>query len=575
MTVVQGGAFPHAHDALARRRCFPRVRASAASGARVGDAGVEVCAGVGEGDRRGGGASGVLEGVGQGLLDHAVDGELAARGEGARGRSVVQFQVDRQARSPYAVDEGGQFVERRLRCAVRVRVVVAQDAQEAAEFGQRLPAGRADGFEGLARALRALACRVGAAVRESCDDRQVVADDVVHLPGDPRAFGGGREFGLLVAFVLQPLCPLDQRLGVLAPGAYRDAQQDDEHQAPYVRDHFLAPAGGDAGAARQDRDDEQQGRRPDRAEGGAQDELEDRDQLEERRLHHGPRPDVDHGYRGQEHDHGQGVRAAPQQGKRESEAHQEDQVLGRRYVVVRGGPPAAGGVVEHRGDHPESGHRRVPDPGPAAVERAEAVQNAPDEPGEGGGRRVRVRGVCRGRGGGIRMRAYGVARPVTRRGACLVAHLVAHLVVLLVGQMSRRFSVSAAAATVVPAHRERAGRAGPGEEVTVPGRTVESRSWTAVRSPYRLVRPCAVIMRSTLRSRRGAVVGPGVGRGGGPVVPGYDGGAASAGLSLWRRWLSFAADRGEARWLSSWRTGARRGGPRGAPVRSGGWWRPV
>ena len=66
-----------------------------------------------------------------------------------------------------------------------------------------------------------------------------MADDVVHLPGDPGAFGGRGELGLLVAFDLELLGAFDEGRVVLA-GADRDAEERDDRK-PTLRDDRLVP----------------------------------------------------------------------------------------------------------------------------------------------------------------------------------------------------------------------------------------------------------------------------------------------------------------------------------------------
>jgi hypothetical protein len=80
---------------------------------------------------------------------------------------------------------------------------LADDGEQAAQFGQGVAAAVGDDAQGLGAALRFRLGEPGGAVGEADDDGEGVAEDVVHLPGDPGAFGGGGEAGPLVALHLQ------------------------------------------------------------------------------------------------------------------------------------------------------------------------------------------------------------------------------------------------------------------------------------------------------------------------------------------------------------------------------------
>lgn len=205
---VHGGPLPDADQAVPRVvGPRPRLRAAVCP---LGDAG------VGDPDAYGGGLgghadlgrgarTGVLEGVGQGLLDDAVHGELYAA---AQRVEIAHGPVgDGQARRADPCQQGVQVADARLRAeqpfvvrAVRVR---PQDAQDAAEFAHGLPAGVAEEAQGLGGPLVVVGGEGGCAVGEPDHDGEVVADDVVHLAGDPGALGGGGEPDALVAFDLQ------------------------------------------------------------------------------------------------------------------------------------------------------------------------------------------------------------------------------------------------------------------------------------------------------------------------------------------------------------------------------------
>ena len=117
---------------------------------------------------------------------------------------IVDDQVHRQAGRADAVGQRGQVAEAGLRGEPGLLVRFAQDAQQAAHLGQRLPPGVLDLFQG----------RRGRAPRRPCpgglqdDHAEVMGDDIVQFAGDPGAFGGDGLLGL----------PLQRRV---APGQGR------------------------------------------------------------------------------------------------------------------------------------------------------------------------------------------------------------------------------------------------------------------------------------------------------------------------------------------------------------------
>lgn len=234
-----------------------------------------------------------------------------------------------------------------------------------------------------------------------------MADDVVHLAGDPGAFGGGGEAGLLVAFALQAVGAVDEGLRVILARTHQDARQggDDEH--PDVREHQSAPVVREPPRGDHEGCGEQCAGPGQGAHREPYRDVEDHDLLQQRRLDDRARPHVDEGERRHEGQYEQGVAAAPQQRSGERDAHREDQRL--RHLPVDGDrAPAAGGDVEDGEEHPERGEGAVPDGRAAAVEGADVLEEALYVAGERGGRgcglpvpRVRERG------GGVRPAALG------------------------------------------------------------------------------------------------------------------------------------------------------------------------
>lgn len=337
----------------------------------------------------GGVGTGVFEGVGEGFLDDAVEGELAALGEGGL---PLDGRADGEAGPAYAVEEAVEVREGGLRGQFGLRagavlVVVAQDVQEAAEFAERLAAGGADGVEGLGGAVRGLGGGVAAAVGEAGDDGEVVADDVVHLPGYARAFGGGGEPDLLVAFRLQAAGAVLQGFGVAAPGAHGDADEGGHADGDELRAELLVP-GARAVPVAGDRDTGRRGhhghRPPEVAQRQAQGDVVDEEELQQGGLEGGARPCA-HQRRGQREEEGTpGVAAAPDDGDGEGEAEHEDEADGDAGVVGDAAPAVAG-PVDEGGQDPEAGEGEVPQERMAVVEGADPPVDALDVLGDGFG----------------------------------------------------------------------------------------------------------------------------------------------------------------------------------------------
>src|SRR5690606_2522604 len=127
---VQGRSLPHAGEAPPVGRHGWRTGGAARYGDGYGDLArravddPDVCLGAG---------SGWLEGVGEGLLDDPVDGELAA---GGQGRVALVRVAEGEARGANADEKVVQVGEDGLGCAVggeRRGLVVAEDVEQAAE----------------------------------------------------------------------------------------------------------------------------------------------------------------------------------------------------------------------------------------------------------------------------------------------------------------------------------------------------------------------------------------------------------------------------------------------------------
>ena len=186
-----------------------------------------------EQDAGAGPVAAVLADVGQRLLHDAVRGQLHAAGQ--RPGLPRHLEPYGQARAAHLVDEVGELVDAGLRHVLAARVVAgAQQAEQPAHLGQRLPAGAGDGLQRLLGLVGRGVQDVRGAVRLDDHHRHVVGDHVVQLAGDPGPFGGDRGLGLRLALPVQPGRPLLQLRVVRPPGAQPVAdhpgQREDHRQ---------------------------------------------------------------------------------------------------------------------------------------------------------------------------------------------------------------------------------------------------------------------------------------------------------------------------------------------------------
>ena len=191
-------------------------------------------------------AGGVLHGVGQRLLHHAIGDEL--RGRGRAGPGTALFERDGHATSAQVVEQGGEVAEPRAgslrggRLDPPGRALVGQHPQHLAHLPHRSAAARLHRRQG-ARCGRGVVRRQGQAggARLDRDGAQPVPDEVVQVAGDPQPLlGGGTAADRLDA-------------GPLA--AHQHRRQGDEH-GHGDEDHD----GADPGAGQLGRDQQHAGR---------------------------------------------------------------------------------------------------------------------------------------------------------------------------------------------------------------------------------------------------------------------------------------------------------------------------
>ncbi|GAB3860670.1 hypothetical protein GCM10027610_101960 [Dactylosporangium cerinum] len=162
----------------------------------------------------------MLEGVGQRLLHHPVDGEAQRRRQRARRAGDGEPHVE-----PRRPQRPGQFVEA---VEPRRRAPVAQDAKQHPQLLHGVAAGSFDASEEVAFAF---AVSVGAEQQPYATGLQghqadVVGDDVVQFAGDAGALVGGRD--------RRPLRHPDRPLGLPAQqdaAAVGDAHENGADQA--------------------------------------------------------------------------------------------------------------------------------------------------------------------------------------------------------------------------------------------------------------------------------------------------------------------------------------------------------
>ena len=177
--------------------------------------------------------AGVLEGVGQALLDDAVGAQVDARRQRHRARPRRPGRpAGRRARP---ARRAGRSARRRAAARAPRRRRRAAAPEQPARLGQRLAAGLLDRGERLAR--RRLLGAEGVALRAGLDDHHahVVGDEVVQLAGDPRALVGHRLARAQVALALEQLRARGERLGPQLALADRAAGDEHRHDRTTVK----------------------------------------------------------------------------------------------------------------------------------------------------------------------------------------------------------------------------------------------------------------------------------------------------------------------------------------------------
>ena len=133
--------------------------------------------------------TGVLQGVGERLLDDAIRGDVEGVGEGRR--PPLDVNPDVEARGPALGGELSELGEARLGCQRHPVPLLVEDADDGPHLRERLAAagldGRQDGSGAPGVALGELLAGAGL----DGDGADMVGDDVVQLPGDARALGEG------------------------------------------------------------------------------------------------------------------------------------------------------------------------------------------------------------------------------------------------------------------------------------------------------------------------------------------------------------------------------------------------
>ena len=188
--------------------------------------------------------TGMAQRVGERLLDDSVGGDVDPRRE-RTGSPSTRRSTGRPARA-HLVDQRLDVGETRLgHHRLLLAVIAAQDAEQPADLGERLAAGRLDRFErrpcGLGLAVEHPAPRRGL----DDHDADAVGDDVVQLARDPCPLLRHRAPGLLFALPLELIRPLLQLDHLDRPAAERIAHQpesDEEAQHEQAPQFGRGPA---------------------------------------------------------------------------------------------------------------------------------------------------------------------------------------------------------------------------------------------------------------------------------------------------------------------------------------------
>jgi hypothetical protein len=266
-------------------------------------------------------AAGVLEDVGQPLLDDAVDRQALAGRE--RRRAALLGELDSQPGVARAIDQRAQLACSGRRLARRF----AEGADRPARLGERLPRGGGDRLERPGGGGRIAARGVPAAVGLGDDDRQRVTDNIVQLAGDPLALArGGQQRP-----VLELGGALAQRDPAVVAEHGSEEQVDGEHR--YHDDPVLAGELVEVQSERDrpgDRDRDARGGHAPRRVG------DERVEREQRRRVCGEEPIGEHelGAAGEHHRGEHRDRRAAAQGERRDEQDRRHDLPGGRSRVL-------------------------------------------------------------------------------------------------------------------------------------------------------------------------------------------------------------------------------------------------